>query len=124
CRGNIRKFKKFDCGALSGPFFCGDFTMPEMADFFQRQAQECRKLSAQARGKNDREYWLRLAHRWEWLLQQPTPTPELQKFPPTSIRKAISKRPSCLTCAVPLLELRPHPAYIRPRRGPICLAPR
>jgi len=46
--------------------------MPEMTDFFQSQVQECRKLSARARGKDDQEYWLRLAHRWEWLLQQKT----------------------------------------------------
>jgi hypothetical protein len=39
----------------------------EMTDFFQKQAQECRRLAAQATGKNDREYWLRLAQRWEWL---------------------------------------------------------
>ena len=44
--------------------------MLEMTDFFQTQAQECRRLAAQATGKNDREYWLRLAQRWEWLVQQ------------------------------------------------------
>jgi hypothetical protein len=43
--------------------------MPEMTDFFQKQAQECRRLAAQATGKTDREYWLRLAQRWEWLTQ-------------------------------------------------------
>ena len=44
--------------------------MLEMTDFFQTQAQECRRLAAQATGKNDRDYWLRLAQRWEWLVQQ------------------------------------------------------
>jgi hypothetical protein len=43
--------------------------MSEMTDFFQKEAQECRRLAAQATGKNDREYWLRLAQRWEWLVQ-------------------------------------------------------
>jgi hypothetical protein len=44
--------------------------MLEMTDFFQGQAQGCRRLAAQATGKNDREYWLRLAQRWDWLVQQ------------------------------------------------------
>ena len=44
--------------------------MLEMTDFFQRQAQECRILAARARHKNDREYWLHLAQRWEWMGQQ------------------------------------------------------
>jgi len=44
--------------------------MSEMTDFFQKQVQECRRLAAQASGKNDREYWLGLAQRWEWLFQQ------------------------------------------------------
>jgi hypothetical protein len=39
--------------------------MLEMIDFFQKQAQECRRLATQVGGKNDREYWLRLAQRWE-----------------------------------------------------------
>jgi hypothetical protein len=42
----------------------------EITDFFRKEAQECRTLAAQATAKNDREYWLRLAHGWEWLLQQ------------------------------------------------------
>jgi hypothetical protein len=44
--------------------------MLEMTDFFQKQVHECGRLAAEATGKNDREYWLRLAQRWEWLLQQ------------------------------------------------------
>jgi hypothetical protein len=43
----------------------------EMIDFFQKQAQACRDLAAQATKKNDREYWLHLAQRWEWLVQPP-----------------------------------------------------
>jgi hypothetical protein len=51
-------------------FCCLVIAMSEMTDFFQKEAQGCRSLAAQAIGKNDREYWLRLAHRWEWLVQQ------------------------------------------------------
>jgi hypothetical protein len=43
--------------------------MLETSDFFQDQAKQCRSLAAQAADKNDREFWLRLAHRWEGLLQ-------------------------------------------------------
>jgi hypothetical protein len=43
--------------------------MTEMIDFFQKQAHTCRNLAAQATKKNDREYWLHLAQRWEWLVQ-------------------------------------------------------
>jgi hypothetical protein len=52
--------------------------MAEMTDFFQNQAQECRRLAGQATAKNDREYWLRLAHGWEWLLQQNSGTETAQ----------------------------------------------
>jgi len=44
--------------------------MSEMTDFFQKEAQECRRLAAQATKKKDREYWSRLAQRWEWLVRQ------------------------------------------------------
>jgi hypothetical protein len=43
--------------------------MLETSDFFQDQAKQCRKLAADAGDKNDREFWLRLAHRWEGLLR-------------------------------------------------------
>jgi hypothetical protein len=46
------------------------FAMLEMTDFFEKEAQGCRRLAAEATRKNDREYWLRLAQRWDWLLQQ------------------------------------------------------
>ena len=42
--------------------------MFETSDFFQEQAKQCRTLAAKAADKNDREFWLRLAHRWEGLL--------------------------------------------------------
>ena len=43
--------------------------MLETSDFFQDQVKQCRKLAADAGDKNDREFWLRLAHRWEGLLR-------------------------------------------------------
>jgi hypothetical protein len=43
--------------------------MIETSDFFQDQIKQCRKLAADASDKNDREFWLRLAHRWEGLLR-------------------------------------------------------
>jgi hypothetical protein len=50
--------------------------MSEVTDFFQKEAQECRRLAAAAIGKNDREYWLQLADRWEWLVQPSGATKE------------------------------------------------
>jgi len=52
----------------SGAFCLGD-RMLVTTDFFQDQVKQCRKLAADASDKNDREFWLRLAHRWEGLLR-------------------------------------------------------
>ena len=68
--------------------------MPEMTDFFQRQAQESRRLAAQASGKNDREYWLRLAQRWEWLAQQNVTAKVKTAQPTTGLEKRFAKRPA------------------------------
>jgi hypothetical protein len=43
--------------------------MIHTTDFFQKEAQECRTLAVRATKKKDREFWLSLAQRWEWLLQ-------------------------------------------------------
>jgi hypothetical protein len=57
--------------------------MIETSDFFQDQVKQCRKLAADASDKNDREFWLRLAHRWEGLLRAQkhdgTPVEAVQK---------------------------------------------
>jgi hypothetical protein len=66
--------------------------MLEMSDFFQKQAQECRRLAAQASGKNDREYWLRLAQRWEWLVQQNVSAKVKTARPTTPARSVLEKR--------------------------------
>jgi hypothetical protein len=63
--------------------------MLEMTDFFQRQAQEC---AAQASGKNDREHWLRLAQRWEWLAQQNVTAKVKTGRPTTLTRSALERR--------------------------------
>jgi hypothetical protein len=43
--------------------------MLETADFFEQQAKECRDSAARSRDKNDREFWLKMAARWEGLLK-------------------------------------------------------
>jgi hypothetical protein len=47
--------------------------MSELNDFFQKEAQECRRLAAQARTKRDREYWMSLAERWQNMFRAPQP---------------------------------------------------
>ena len=42
--------------------------MSETEEFFQREAKQC-KDRAQRANKSDREFWLRLAQRWEELLR-------------------------------------------------------
>jgi len=41
----------------------------EPNDFFQNQVKQCRFQAETADNKNDREFWLQLAHRWERLSQ-------------------------------------------------------
>jgi hypothetical protein len=43
--------------------------MRNTIDFFEEQKAQCRALAARAANKTDREFWLRLACRWEELLQ-------------------------------------------------------
>jgi hypothetical protein len=38
-------------------------------DFFQEQVQQCKAFAAQSSNKNDRNFWQRMADRWEGLLQ-------------------------------------------------------
>jgi hypothetical protein len=70
--------------------------MLETADFFQDQIQQCRKLAAAAHDKTDREFWLRLAHRWEGLLLARRPDAagleKVQKI--RSVRPIFTKRRS------------------------------
>jgi hypothetical protein len=41
--------------------------MIEKNEFFRDQFEQCRSLAERARNKTDREFWLRLAQRWEAL---------------------------------------------------------
>jgi plasmid stabilization system protein ParE len=43
--------------------------MLEPTDFFQDQIRQCRNLAARANNKSDRDFWSRLANRWENLLR-------------------------------------------------------
>jgi hypothetical protein len=39
--------------------------MLETTDFFEEQITECKSAATHATNKNDREFWLKMAHRWE-----------------------------------------------------------
>jgi hypothetical protein len=43
--------------------------MLETANFFEQQIKECRSSAADSRNRNDREFWLKMAARWEGLLK-------------------------------------------------------
>jgi hypothetical protein len=59
--------------AFEGPDQAGHFVavavMLEPSDFFEDQIKECNAQAARAVDKSDREFWRRLAQRWEELLQ-------------------------------------------------------
>ncbi len=42
--------------------------MLETADFFETQIKQCRDSAARSSKKNDREFWLKMANRWQGLL--------------------------------------------------------
>jgi len=43
--------------------------MLETVDFFEQQIKQCRSSAAQCRNKTDREFWSKMAARWEGLLK-------------------------------------------------------
>jgi hypothetical protein len=43
--------------------------MLDTADFFETQIKQCTETAAHSRNKNDREFWLKMAARWEGLLE-------------------------------------------------------
>jgi hypothetical protein len=68
--GTITAFLRFRfVQAPASGAFVVVIAMIETSDFFEDQVKQCRKLAAEASDKNDREFWLRLAHRWEGLLR-------------------------------------------------------
>ena len=46
--------------------------MLETSVFLQKQIARCNSLAEQAANESDREFWLRLAHRWGAVLQAKT----------------------------------------------------
>jgi hypothetical protein len=53
-----------------GPRFCGVFlfqvsVMHNQSDFFQEQIKKCNELAERASNETDRNFWLRMARRWE-----------------------------------------------------------
>jgi hypothetical protein len=65
--------------------------MPEMTEFFEKEAQECRRLAAGATQKKDREFWLQLAQRWEWLLR-PSDGPKVERVRPLRPRQSVLQK--------------------------------
>jgi hypothetical protein len=57
----------------------------EPNDFFQNQVKQCRSQAESETNKNDREFWLQLARRWERLLQADVLQSELLKSSASSI---------------------------------------
>jgi hypothetical protein len=71
--------------------------MLETTDFFEAQIKQCRDSAARSSNKNDREFWLKMANRWEGLLQARQPrnadTDPVQKFSFQRLRLArLAKR--------------------------------
>jgi hypothetical protein len=57
-----------------GPAFCGVFlfqvsVMRNQSDFFQEQIKKCNGLAERASNETDRNFWLRMARRWEVMLE-------------------------------------------------------
>jgi hypothetical protein len=50
-----------------GAFLCG-VSMLQTSDFFQNEVNRCRDSAERAAGREDREFWLNMARRWEELL--------------------------------------------------------
>jgi hypothetical protein len=44
-------------------------TMLQTAEFFQEQIKQCRDSAARSHNKGDHDFWLKMARRWEVLLQ-------------------------------------------------------
>ena len=82
---------------LGSPVIRGVFVaviaMLEMIDFFQKEAQECRSLAAKAVHKDDREYWLRLAQRWEEILPKQHGDADLKAIRSLRPRPVFAKKP-------------------------------
>jgi hypothetical protein len=76
---------------ITGHLFIGD-DMLHKTDFFQEQTAQCRALGARATTKTDREFWLRLAQRWEELLQAKQRGTLKVEVPTVRFERPISKK--------------------------------
>jgi hypothetical protein len=65
--------------------------MLETADFFEQRIKECRNSAAQSTNKIDREFWLKMAARWEGLFNTRQNGGEPVRRP-TSPRRSIFRR--------------------------------
>lgn len=43
--------------------------MLSTADFFEAQIKQCADLASRSTNKNAREFWVKMAHRWQALLE-------------------------------------------------------
>jgi hypothetical protein len=73
-----------------------DQIMIETVDFFEQQGKECRSSAAQSRNKNDREFWLELADRWEGLLKNRHDGDGGPVRPPSPFMRSMSSRSMAL----------------------------
>jgi hypothetical protein len=65
--------------------------MLETTDFFTVQIKQCTDFAAHSRNKNDREFWLKMAARWEGLLKgRPSGDEPVRR--PTNLRRSIFRR--------------------------------
>jgi len=64
--------------------------MRDTNEFFEGKAQECTALANAARNKTDREFWLRLARRWEEM-QQPRRRKRTQAEGPVRRKYGLSR---------------------------------
>jgi hypothetical protein len=61
---NHARRNKYTPSAFGARCFCLVFQM-ETVDFFQNEATRCRDNAKMAISKDDREFWLNMANRWE-----------------------------------------------------------
>jgi hypothetical protein len=64
------------------------------ADFFQAQINECRHLAAHSKNHNDREFWVKMAQRWQGLLEGHSDAPVPQRVEKVTFQRrfAFAKR--------------------------------
>jgi hypothetical protein len=57
-------------------------------EFFQAQIKECKHLATHSKSQNDRQFWLKMAQRWQGLLEGRSPNTTA----PQRIEKIIFRR--------------------------------